>query len=544
MEKAVNNTYGIDNCWRDLDTKVILLIASYIPNSLLYPMGLVCSRWNNILTPQIWNTIHTVFSRKSNKMSILKKYGKFIKKVKENSIPDPNVGEDCWLDYCPQLYYQYLPRNAYYHTYAWELASFNKLPQFLAPIPIMKLSNKIDWMSVIMLSKMENPPVIEGYYVDTVIDKSIMLSELPEEMKLNAKTLELDIDPNILFNTLAYHINQFPNIKKLDLFIYRDESIDKWINLDTFFKIFQRVNTLILDLGASNIKALYRMKFSNDRIGYYTTKVSSLILKYQRCNCKKGYLLKLPNNNRFNFFKFLISSSPCLTYIEIPFVGYSILKLLSKNCPNLEKLLVKSPLPVFDNNISVFNRLEQLSISSLDEFHSNMSNGFQSIFPNVRRVYIDHWWAHTFNQCTHHELFLLPQLFPKLASLKLSHDISETTLQRLISQDESLYITHLYLHSHRKSWPNLIQLIKQKCSMLQSITYDWKRDWGNIENAPIQDLIKEYPNINIFISDFRKAFKYRDVSLIIILKTKLLICLLGLCIRRICKTSKRLVLLI
>ncbi|KXN70405.1 hypothetical protein CONCODRAFT_78876 [Conidiobolus coronatus NRRL 28638] len=512
MEKAVNNRDEIDNYWRDLDARVIMLIASYIPSSLLYPMGIVCTRWNNILTPQIWRTIYTVFSRKSNKTKILKKYGKFIKKIKENSIPEPNVGEDCWLDHCPQLYYQYLPRNGYFHSYAWELVSFNKLPQSLAPIPLMKLSSKIDWMSVIMLSKMKNPPVIEGYYVDSIFDdENRMLSALPEEMKLNAKTLELDIDTSLFFNTLVYYINQFPNIKQLELYTYRDKSIDEWINLDTFIKISREISTLILDLGATNVRALYRMKFSSEKIGYCTAKISSLILKHSRYKFEKDELLKVPNNNRFNFFKFLISSSPYLTYVEIPFVSYSILKLLSKNCPNLEKLITKSPLPVFDSNVSVFKKLVQLSISSLDEFHSNMGDGFQSIFPNVRGVYIDHWWAHTPNQCTHHELFLIPNLFPKLVSLKLSHDISETTLQRLMSQDQSLHITHLYLHSPRKSWPNLIQLIKQKCNTLQSITYDWKRYWSGIENAPIQDLIKEFPDVNIFISNFKKAFKYTDI---------------------------------
>ncbi|KXN70417.1 hypothetical protein CONCODRAFT_7043 [Conidiobolus coronatus NRRL 28638] len=140
-----------------------------------------------------------------------------------------------------------------------------------------------------------------------------------------------------------------------------------------------------------------------------------------------------------------------------------------------------------------------------------MNANFNTIFPKVTGLYLDHYFAHEFKRCKEHNLPLIDNLFPKLVSLKLSHDISESTLEALLSRPGNLNLIHLYLYSPISSWKNLIELIKQRFPDLHIITRDASRISKPFKNSPLTDLKSILPNLNFMSAKFMKPFEYSIV---------------------------------
>jgi hypothetical protein len=498
--------------WEAIDSDILLHVADYISDSLLHKLGLVCCRWEKILRPRIWQNIYQGFDDKTNKMELIKKYGKYVKWMEHSTMSTLDSMVNSYLEYTDHIWYYYLYRFNSAYRYSPELLSFNALPKVLTPIPNMKLSDSEDWMNLVLLSRMENSPVIKGYYLESIQPSRIkFLTSIPLEMKQNVKYLELIIDDPEFMNTLIKLITIHSNLLEIDLYFCRGVSVDDWDNLDLLLENSGKITNFVMDVNVTRYRELYEKEITK-RSRLYTTNIKYIDICVAYTKSNRTELSLIEKNSSFNFFHLLIQSSPQLTEVVVSVMDYNLLKLLSINCPNLDSLCIDTPLPAFDNNVKTLQRLKKISVCSFDEIHLKMNYNFETIFPNVTQVYIDHYMAHIPTQCTHHDLYLLPQLFPKMVSLKLSHDISDITLEKLLLKDQSLYITHLYLHSRTKPWPNLSQLIKKKLQNLHSITYNWAKFWDRFNQSPVHSLVQEFPYINFYIAHFIRPFYYKRVS--------------------------------
>jgi hypothetical protein len=498
--------------WKDLDKDILLRISGFIPDTLLPAVGYSCKRWYSILTPKIWRNIYKNFGNKRNKLDILKKYGKYVEYVEQDTMELPEVGMESWLDYC-KIWYYYLPLYNSDVSYSYELLSFKALPKKLKPIPLFYLCYGEDWMNLVLLTRMlDTQLVIEGFYLNCLEEPAIRLQSLPTELKSNVKTLKIDIGEYFSLQYLIELTLDLPVLNYLELSFDEESTVEEWTELEKFLKNSRNITYFKLNLDIQKCKQLYNRGVPFKESVNYKTNIKTLEIDLPHRRPNRIGLLSVYKNIEFNFFHLLLISSPNLTEVSLAATDYNILCLLAKNCPNLKKLCTQTPIQNFFDHTPSFKKLKQLSTSSLHEIHYHMIYGFETIFPAVTELYIDHYFSHTAEFCSSHNIYLLPKLFPKLVTLKLSHDIDDTTLERFLERTEPLYLTHLYLHGSKGNWENLTQIIKEKCPNLHTITYEWCSHWERFENIPLHQLVTELPAVKFFVARFKKPFEYDNVS--------------------------------
>lgn len=500
------------NKWKYLEKPILIEISNYISCLQLRKLSWVCSRWSNILKHRQWRIIDYEFEPIEHKIKLLKKYGNFVKYINPSIVYYIEKHAPDWLDNCPSLWFYYFTKIYQFCRHDSKELIIQKLPKSLPLVPIYNI-NCDECLDIILeLVSLKSPSVIKGYSIKLEDAPVTRLLNMPSNLRLSLNRLEIQVMHDFNIERVAELLNSLENLRYFRIHDFpRYEIPDKWEKVDILVHNLGKIRELKISTKHKNYKSLYTKNIRPDLSIKFKTSLTSIDFSFFHLHSHRRAIKYMGESADLNIFDYLILNSPLLTHIYIASIDSNLLSIISRSCPNLADLYCQTPLPVFEHNVSIFNNLKRLSVSSLDNFNSEIGANFNTIFPQVTGLYLDHYFTHEFKRCKGQELPPIDILFPKLVSLKLSHDISEFTLESLLSRPGNLNLTHLYLHSHISSWKNLIELINQKCPNLQSITCDSSSKSKPFKDSPLTVLKSTLPNIDFISARFVRPFEYSIV---------------------------------